>query len=241
MLESALPAPGPRARRRREVGFRVGETFDLAHTRAGSTGPVSLRPGRDERLDVETLLVSFGLVFVAELGDKSQLMALTFATRYRPAQVLAGITVAAAVVHLASVAVGAAFAASLPTTVVGVVAGISFFGFAAWTLRGDDLSDEERAGARRPAGSAVVAVATAFFLAELGDKTMLATVTLAATGDAVGTWLGATLGTVVADALAIAVGGVAGTRLPERAVNRFAAASFVAFGVALLVGAVRGG
>ena len=123
--------------------------------------------------------VSFGVMFVAELGDKSQLMALTFATRYRPLPVLVGITVATAVVHAVSVAVGYGLGAALPTGWIALVAAIAFFGFGAWTLRGDTLTDEEQAKAERSTGSAVVAASVAFFLAELGDKTMLATITLA--------------------------------------------------------------
>ena len=185
-------------------------------------------------------LLSFGVIFLAELGDKSQLMALAFATRHRPSQVLIGITIATAIVHAGSVVAGAAFAAALPTRAIGIAAGLAFLGFAAWTIRGDRLTEEERARVRRPARSAVVAVGTAFFLAELGDKTMIATVTLAATEEPVGTWLGSTLGMVAADALAIAVGRVLGARLPERAVSRLAAASFVVFGVLLLADALRG-
>jgi putative Ca2+/H+ antiporter (TMEM165/GDT1 family) len=79
-----------------------------------------------------------------------------------------------------------------------------------------------------------VTVGTAFFLAELGDKTMLATITLATTYEAVGTWLGSTAGMVAADALAIGVGALLGTRLPERAIRIFAALMFVFFGVLLI-------
>src|SRR3712207_4142148 len=128
---------------------------------------------------VVAFAVSFAVVFVAELGDKSQLMALTFATRYRALPVLIGITLATAVVHLVSVAVGYGLGAALPTGWIALVAAVAFFGFGAWTLRGDQLTDEERGKAERSTGSAVVAASVAFFLAELGDKTMLATITLA--------------------------------------------------------------
>ena len=84
-------------------------------------------------------------------------------------------------------------------------------------------------------GWAVVMIATAFFLAELGDKTMLATITLATTEEPWGTWLGSTAGMVVADALAIALGALLGTRLPERAIKVFAFVAFVVFGVLLLL------
>lgn len=179
-------------------------------------------------------LLSFGVIFVAELGDKSQLMALAFAARYRPLPILVGITVATAVVHGFSVVAGALVGAALPTEEINVVAGLAFLGFAAWTLRGDRLDTSEAARATAGARSAVVAAGAAFFLAELGDKTMLATVTLATTEGLVGTWIGSTLGMVAADALAIGVGAVLGKRLPDRAVRTGAAASFVVFGLLLI-------
>src|SRR5689334_4532606 len=120
---------------------------------------------------MHALLLSFGIIFLAEMGDKSQLMALTFATRYRPVPILIGITIATAAVHLVSVFVGAVLGAALPTRTISVVAGIAFFAFAAWTLRGDQLGEDESARAERSTHSAVVAASVAFFLAELGDKT----------------------------------------------------------------------
>ncbi len=97
------------------------------------------------------------------------------------------------------------------------------------------LTEEDEARARRGGRSAVVAVGVAFFLAELGDKTMLATITLATDNGLWGTWLGSTLGMVAADALAIAVGRLLGARLPERAIRYGGAAAFAAFGVLLLL------
>ena len=184
---------------------------------------------------MNAFLVSFGVIFVAELGDKSQLMALAFASRYRPYPILVGITLATAVVHAFSVVVGALLGAAMPTRAINVLAGLAFLGFAAWTLRGDRLDDDEAARAHRTARSAVTAAAIAFFLAELGDKTMLATVTLATREGLFGTWLGSTVGMVAADALAIGVGALLGRRLPERTIRLVAAASFLAFGVLLIV------
>ncbi|HCB04529.1 MAG TPA: hypothetical protein DEQ43_09835, partial [Nocardioides bacterium] len=143
-------------------------------------------------------LLSTAVIFVAELGDKSQLMAMTFATRYRARDVLIGITVATAVVHLASVAIGAAVGESFGDHqgLISIVAGVAFLCFGAWTLRGDTLTDDEADRARRSQGWSVLAVGTAFFLAELGDKTMLATITLATDSDWLGVWIGSTLGMV---------------------------------------------
>jgi putative Ca2+/H+ antiporter (TMEM165/GDT1 family) len=183
---------------------------------------------------MDALLLSFGVIFVAELGDKSQLMALTFAARYKASQVLIGITIATALVHAFSVVVGAILGASIPTDAISIIGGLAFLAFAVWTLRGDKLDDDEAAKAERSDRSAVVAASVAFFIAELGDKTMLATITLATTHGALGTWLGSTLGMVAADALAILLGKQLGAHLPERAIKIGASALFVLFGVALL-------
>jgi putative Ca2+/H+ antiporter (TMEM165/GDT1 family) len=189
---------------------------------------------------VHAFLLSFGIIFVAELGDKSQLMALAFAARYRPLPILIGITLATALVHAFSVLLGAVVGVALPTRAIAIVAGLAFFAFAAWTLRGDTLDDDEAARADRSTRSAVLAAATAFFLAELGDKTMLATITLATNEGLFGTWLGSTVGMVAADALAILIGSQLGARLPERAIKIGASVTFVVFGVLLVAQGVRG-
>jgi Ca2+/H+ antiporter, TMEM165/GDT1 family len=186
------------------------------------------------------VLLSFGVIFVAELGDKSQLMALAFATRYRAVPVLIGITIATAVVHLVSVLIGAGLGAALPTNWITLIAGIAFLGFAAWTVRGDELSSDEAGKANRSVRSAVVAASGAFFLAELGDKTMLATITLASTDGLLGVWIGSTIGMVTADALAILVGQQLAKRVPEKVIRYVSAASFVVFGVLLILEGVRG-
>jgi putative Ca2+/H+ antiporter (TMEM165/GDT1 family) len=180
--------------------------------------------------------VSFAVIFVAELGDKSQLMALAFATRYRTVPVLIGIGLSTAVVHAVSVGIGAALGATIPTRPITIVAGIAFLAFGAWTLRGDKLTaeDEQRA-ANQSNRSTILTVGGVFFLAELGDKTMLATITLATREGIFGTWLGSTVGMVIADALAIVVGRILGSRLPERLVKWGAAIAFFVFGVALII------
>jgi putative Ca2+/H+ antiporter (TMEM165/GDT1 family) len=188
---------------------------------------------------IGAVLLSFGVIFVAELGDKSQLMALAFATRYRALPVLVGITIATAVVHLVSVGIGAGLGATLPTNWITLAAGIAFFGFAAWTVRGDQLSGDEAGKVNRSAKSAIVAASAAFFLAELGDKTMLATITLATTEGVFGVWIGSTVGMVAADALAILVGQQVAKRVPEKVIRYVAAGSFVVFGVLLVAEALR--
>lgn len=186
--------------------------------------------------------ISFAVIFVAELGDKSQLMALTFATRFRALPVLAGITVATAVVHAASVGIGYLLGAALPTFWISLAAAVAFVGFGLWTLRGDALTDDEKGRADATRRSAVIAASAAFFLAELGDKTMLATITLATqypgAGGVTGVWLGSTVGMVVADALAIVVGRMLGRNLPERTIRIGASVLFFAFGAWLAVEAL---
>ena len=188
---------------------------------------------------MDAFLISFGIIFVAELGDKSQLMAMTFATRYRAITILMAITAATALVHLASVLLGAAVGVALPTKAISIAGGIAFLGFAAWTLRGDKLDDDEVSRAAQSQRSVFFTVGVAFFLAELGDKTMLATITLATDHGLFGTWLGSTLGMVAADGLAIIVGQQLGTRLPERAIKIGAAVIFLAFGILLIVEGLR--
>jgi len=181
------------------------------------------------------LALSFGVIFIAELGDKSQLMAMTFALRYRWWVVLGGITLATTAVHLISVAVGHYLGAALPTHLLGIVAGVAFVFFGLWTLRGDRLSEDEATRAERTSAPAFFAVTSAFLLAELGDKTMLATITLAADNDWVGVWIGSTIGMVAADALAIVVGAIAGKHLPERMIQIAAAVLFLGFGFFMLL------
>lgn len=190
---------------------------------------------------MSAFLISFGVIFLAELGDKSQLMAMTFAARYRAITVLIAITIATALVHLVSVLLGAVVGVALPTHVINIIAGVAFLGFAAWTLRGDELTEEEAAKAERERSrSVLLTVGFAFFLAELGDKTMLATITLATDHSLFGTWVGSTLGMVAADALAIVVGHLLGARLPERVIRIGAAIAFVLFGLLLIIEGIRG-
>ena len=147
---------------------------------------------------LHAFLLSFGVIFVAELGDKSQLLALAFATRYKTVPVLIAITLATGIVHLFSVALGGVIGTALPTKLISIVGAIAFVGFGIWTLRGDELTEKDKESTKVSSKNIIIAVGTVFFLAELGDKTMLATVTLATTEGLVGTWAGSTVGMVVA-------------------------------------------
>lgn len=188
---------------------------------------------------IAAFLLSFGVIFVAELGDKSQLMALAFATRFKVWPVIVAITAATALVHLISVAIGGLLGNALPTTFINVVAALAFVGFGVWTLRGDELSDEDEESTHLGNRHVIWSVGTVFFLAELGDKTMLATVTLATNNGIIGTWAGSTVGMVAADFLAIIVGKALGDKLPEKAIRYGSAIAFFVFAILMFIDAVR--
>lgn len=174
-------------------------------------------------------LTSLAFVVLAEMGDKTQLLAMAFATRYRASLVLWGVFVATLANHLLAVVVGSYLTAVVPLHAVQIAAALSFIGFGLWTIRGDTLGDEDKKFWVSPFWT----VAIAFFLAEMGDKTQLATVALAAKYQTVlPVWLGTTSGMMVADAVGIVVGIVLGKRIPERVVKWVAAVIFILFGLA---------
>lgn len=181
------------------------------------------------------------LVFIAlaEMGDKTQLVALAFAMRFSVGAVIGAVFSATLLVHLFSVAIGELLGMALPTFWLTLVAGLAFIGFGIWTLRGDSLEDDDTKKIARYGPFMTIAIT--FFLAELGDKTMLATVTLASQLREFGpVWLGSTLGMVAADGLAVLVGVVAGRNLPRRAIKYGAATIFVLSGIVTLAGPLLG-
>lgn len=189
---------------------------------------------------MSALWVALGVIFLAELGDKSQLLALALAARYKAVPVIIGLTIATAAMHALSVLIGVVLGASIPTRAVTLISGVAFVLFGLWTLRGDELDDEEAEPTGRLAGRSPVVVACALFaMAEFGDKTMLATITLAASGGWFWVWLGSTVGMVAADLLAVLVGAVLGARLPERPIRIGAAIIFVLCGLFLIVEGIR--
>lgn len=147
-------------------------------------------------------------------------------------------TAATLFVHLGSVAAGRALDGLVPDTVLRLVVGASFVGFAWWSLRGDTMDESDTRERQMPYLGSFGIVAVAFFVSELGDKTQLATVSLAG-GDPswVGVWLGSTLGMVLADALAIGAGLMLGRRLPQRRIGQAAAVLFVVFGLITMASA----
>jgi len=181
------------------------------------------------------LVASTFFVLIAEMGDKTQLVALSFATRYKPMKVLTGIFLATLLVHLVSALVGAQVARFIPMQMLKVVVGLSFIGFGIWTLRGDKISDDGKNSRFGP----VMTVGIAFFLAELGDKTQLATIALAARYQSfIAVWIGSTIGMVIADGLAIIIGVIAGKQLPEHIIRYVSATIFFIAGIATIIEAV---
>ena len=179
-------------------------------------------------------------VAIAEMGDKTQLVALAFVTRYRATVVLGAVFVATLAIHLGSVFIGEAAGMALPVFWINLIAGVSFIAFGAWTLRGDELDEDAELKPRR--FGPFLTVGITFFLAELGDKTMLTTITIASQQKSfVGVWLGSTLGMVLADGLAIVVGKIMGKRIPERTVKIIAAIVFFGAGIWTIVAAFKGG
>jgi putative Ca2+/H+ antiporter (TMEM165/GDT1 family) len=183
-------------------------------------------------------LISVGVVFVAELGDKSQLMSMTYALRHRWWVVLSGVAVAAFLVHGLAVTVGHFLGLTLPERPIAFAAAISFFVFAAWTWR--ERKDRDPTPAAPEHRFVLLAVVSSYVLAELGDKTMLATVALASDRNWAGVWIGATVAMVLADGLAIAAGALLHRRLPERLLHGLASVLFVLFGLWLLFDSALG-
>ena len=173
-------------------------------------------------------LASLGFVVLAEMGDKTQLLAMAFASRYKWQTVMWGVFVATLVNHLLAVVTGNYLTRLIPLSYIQIAAAASFILFGLWTLRGDTLEGEDKRFNYSPFWT----VAVAFFFAEMGDKTQLATVALATQYQSiVGVWLGTTSGMLVADAIGIIVGIVLGKRIPERFIKWFAAIIFIGFGV----------
>lgn len=191
------------------------------------------------------LLAAFGVVFLAELGDKTQLAAAGLATRYRAAPVAIGVVAGYLLVSTLSVAVGGLAGAALPTRAINLAAGALFLIVGVVALRsywrgGEDDHGDELEGVAADAGREprqvvlVGTIATTIAVAELGDKTMLATASLAAAGSPVPVWVGATLGICAAGLLGVLVGRIAGARLPESTLKLVGGLVFVAVGVAVL-------
>ena len=185
---------------------------------------------------MEAFLISTGIVALAEIGDKTQLLAFLLAARFRkPWPIIAGILVATLANHALAGALGAWITAMVGPQTMRWVLGVSFIAMAMWTLIPDKLVDEgDSAGIRYGVfGTTLVA----FFLAEMGDKTQVATVSLAAQFNALfAVVAGTTLGMMIANVPAVLLGNKIANRVPVRLVHGIAALIFLALGVATLLG-----
>jgi len=185
---------------------------------------------------LEAFLVSTGVVALAEIGDKTQLLAFVLAARFkRPLPIIAGILVATIVNHALAGAAGAWLMAVVEPSTLRWVLGLSFLAMAAWTLVPDKLDEGDAAKTGRY--SVFLTTLVAFFLAEMGDKTQIATVAMAARYAApVVVVAGTTLGMMIANVPAVFIGDRLLKRVPMQLVHGIAAAVFAALGIATLLG-----
>jgi putative Ca2+/H+ antiporter (TMEM165/GDT1 family) len=185
---------------------------------------------------MESLFVSTGVVALAEIGDKTQLLAFLLATRFKkPLPIIAGILVATILNHSLAGALGAWITATLSPEVLRWLLGLSFIGMAVWTLIPDKIEEEEMQVARK--FGVFGATLITFFLAEMGDKTQIATVAMAAHfPSVVMVVIGTTLGMLIADAPAVFIGDRFAAKIPMKLVHGIAAAMFAAMGLATLSG-----
>lgn len=184
---------------------------------------------------MEAFLVSTGIVALAEVGDKTQLLSLVLAARYkRPWTIIAAIFVATLLNHFLAAALGAWLGHLTSTDVLRWVLGVSFIAMAAWIMVPDKLDDN---GPQLNKMSIFTTTLALFFLAEMGDKTQIATVALAAQYHAVATVvIGTTLGMMIANAPVVLMGEKIAKRLPVKLVHSVAAVIFATLGIAAFAG-----
>ncbi|NVI80536.1 TMEM165/GDT1 family protein [Janthinobacterium sp. BJB401] len=185
---------------------------------------------------MEAFLISTGIVGLAEIGDKTQLLAFLLAAKFRkPLPIVLAIFVATIANHAFAAVVGAWITSMLGPDVLRWVLGVSFLAMAAWTLIPDRLDEDETKLAKY---GVFLTTLIAFFMAEMGDKTQVATVALAARyHDIVSVVLGTTFGMMLANVPAVYLGDRIANRVPLRLVHGIAALVFAVLGVATLLGA----
>jgi len=189
---------------------------------------------------MDAFLISTGVVALAEIGDKTQLLAFILATRFKkPIPIIAGILMATLVNHGLAGALGAWITAMVDPFIMQWVLGVSFIAMAIWTLIPDNIEEEETQIALKL--GVFGATLVTFFIAEMGDKTQIATVALAAHyGSPVWVVAGTTLGMLIADVPAVFIGNKLADRIPMTVVHRIAAAVFALLGIATLLNASQG-
>ena len=188
---------------------------------------------------MEAFLISTGIVALAEIGDKTQLLALVLAARFKkPWPIIAGILVATLANHALAGSLGAWASVQLGPQTMRWILGVSFLAMAAWMLIPDKI-DADAAGAQRAPFGVFGVTTVAFFLAEMADKTQIATIALAARFDALSAViLGTTLGMMIANVPAVLLGEIATRKIPAKIVHAIAALIFAALGMAVLWGPV---
>ena len=214
-----------------------GKTFDL-----DKSDPAGRRVAVDRHVPglgllMESLLVSTGVVALAELGDKTQLLAFILAARFKkPLPIVLGILAATVLNHGVAGAIGAWITAAIDPKVLRWVLGLSFIGMAAWTMVPDKIEEEETHVAKRL--GVFGATFVTFFIAEMGDKTQIATIAMAAHfNQPLLVVIGTTLGMLIADVPAVLLGDRLANKIPMRLVHTIAALLFALLGIATLMGA----
>lgn len=189
---------------------------------------------------MEALLVSTGVVALAEIGDKTQLLAFILAARFKkPVPIILGILCATIVNHGLAGAVGAWIMATINPETLRWVLGLSFIGMAVWTMVPDKIEEEETQVAHK--FGVFGATLVTFFLAEMGDKTQIATIALAAHyGTPLLVVIGTTVGMLLADVPAVFIGDKLSSKIPAKLVHSIAAAVFCVLGIATLLGVGAG-
>jgi putative Ca2+/H+ antiporter (TMEM165/GDT1 family) len=195
------------------------------------------RSGTGLGIIMESLLVSTGVVALAEIGDKTQLLAFILAARFKkPLPIILGILAATVINHGLAGALGAWITSEVSPEVLRWVLGTSFIGMAIWTMIPDKIEEEETQVAMR--FGVFGATFITFFLAEMGDKTQIATVAMAAHYTApLMVVIGTTLGMLIADVPAVFAGDKLANKIPMKWVHSLAATVFAALGIATLMGA----
>ena len=180
------------------------------------------------------LVQAFFLIFVAEMGDKTQILAMAFATRYPVRKVLLGVFIGSLLNHGLAVFLGSFISTFVPINLIQIIAGFAFVMFSLWTLKAEEEEDEDASGKGKT--GPVLTVALAFFIGELGDKTQLTAITLAV--DAaypIFILSGTVLGMLVTSGIGIFIGRKLGDKIPEFAIKIIASVVFMFFGVTKLI------
>lgn len=184
----------------------------------------------------QDLIKSFFLIFIAEMGDKTQILAMAFATQFKASKVMMGVFLGVLLNHAMAIALGMYLSKLISVNTIQLVAGISFIVFSLWTLKIEEDDQEENSSKNY---GPVVTVAIAFFLGELGDKTQLTAITLSIDSSfPVFVLMGTVLGMILTSGIGIFIGSKLGKRVPELAIKIVASLVFLGFGVHKLLNSV---